>query len=80
MHFDKSGDTICVLKTIVMIRYKYFHLLFFHLFLVYHSSMATFQAHDISMQLPDGRWLFKEVSFDLEEGQILCLRGPSGVG
>ncbi|KAI8885854.1 P-loop containing nucleoside triphosphate hydrolase protein [Backusella circina FSU 941] len=32
------------------------------------------------MQLPDGRWLFKDVSFDLEEGQILCLRGPSGVG
>jgi ABC-type uncharacterized transport system fused permease/ATPase subunit len=42
--------------------------------------MPIFQAHDISLQLPDGRWLFRDISFDLEEGNILALRGPSGVG
>ncbi|KAI8647455.1 P-loop containing nucleoside triphosphate hydrolase protein [Parasitella parasitica] len=42
--------------------------------------MPMFQAHDISMQLPDGRWLFKDISFDLEEGNTLVMRGPSGVG
>lgn len=39
-----------------------------------------FQAHNISIQLPDGKWLFKEISFDLEEGDTLVIRGPSGVG
>ncbi|KAI9473656.1 MAG: P-loop containing nucleoside triphosphate hydrolase protein [Benjaminiella poitrasii] len=36
--------------------------------------MAMFQAHDISMQLPDGRWLFKDISFKLEEGDTLIVR------
>jgi ABC-type uncharacterized transport system fused permease/ATPase subunit len=42
--------------------------------------MAMFQAHNISLQLPDGRWLFQDISFDLDEGQTLVIRGPSGVG
>ncbi|CAO3644410.1 unnamed protein product [Mucor hiemalis] len=42
--------------------------------------MAMFQAKDISLQLPDGRWLFKDISFDLDEGNTLVMRGPSGVG
>ncbi|KAF1803997.1 P-loop containing nucleoside triphosphate hydrolase protein [Mucor lusitanicus] len=42
--------------------------------------MSMFQAHDISMQLPDGRWLFRDISFELEEGDTLVMRGPSGVG
>ncbi|KAI7907419.1 P-loop containing nucleoside triphosphate hydrolase protein [Cokeromyces recurvatus] len=36
--------------------------------------MVMFQAHHISMQLPDGRWLFKDVSFDLEEGETLIIQ------
>lgn len=39
-----------------------------------------FQAQDITMQLPDGRHLFKDISIDLEEGEIYCLEGPSGCG
>ncbi|KAI9259030.1 P-loop containing nucleoside triphosphate hydrolase protein [Sporodiniella umbellata] len=42
--------------------------------------MAMFEASDISMQLDDGRWLFKEVNIELEKGDILVLRGPSGAG
>lgn len=42
--------------------------------------MPMFQAHNISMQITNGRWLFKDISFELEEGKILILRGPSGCG
>lgn len=42
--------------------------------------MALFQAHNISMQLTDGRWLFRDISFELEEGDTLVICGPSGVG
>lgn len=42
--------------------------------------MAMFEASGISMQLGDGRWLFKEVSFEIEKGDTLVLRGPSGAG
>lgn len=46
----------------------------------FNYNMAMFQARDISLQLPDGRWLFQDISFDLEEGNTLVMRGPSGVG
>lgn len=39
-----------------------------------------FKAHDISMQLPDGRWLFQDISFELKKGDTLVIKGPSGVG
>lgn len=39
-----------------------------------------FRAHNLSIQLPDERWLFKDVSFDLEKGNTLAICGPSGVG
>ncbi|OBZ86423.1 Phosphate import ATP-binding protein PstB 1 [Choanephora cucurbitarum] len=42
--------------------------------------MAIFQAHNISLKLPDGKWLFKDISFELNEGDTLVMRGPSGVG
>ncbi|KAG0734436.1 hypothetical protein G6F57_012942 [Rhizopus arrhizus] len=42
--------------------------------------MPMFEALGISMQLEDGRWLFKEVNIELEKGDILVLRGPSGAG
>jgi ABC-type arginine transport system ATPase subunit len=39
-----------------------------------------FEAKGISMQLGDGRWLFKDVNIHLEKGDTLVLRGPSGAG
>ncbi|GAA5811572.1 hypothetical protein MFLAVUS_005011 [Mucor flavus] len=42
--------------------------------------MTLFQAHNISMQLTDERWLFRDINFELEEGDTLVIRGPSGVG
>ncbi|KAI8070619.1 P-loop containing nucleoside triphosphate hydrolase protein [Gilbertella persicaria] len=42
--------------------------------------MTIFEVQDISLQLPDGRWLFQNVSFKLNEGDTLVMRGPSGVG
>lgn len=39
-----------------------------------------FEAEGISMQLGDGRWLFKDVNIRLEKGETLVLRGPSGAG
>jgi ABC-type multidrug transport system ATPase subunit len=39
-----------------------------------------FEAQGVSMQLEDGRWLFKQVDIELEKGDILVLRGPSGAG
>ncbi|KAI8373190.1 P-loop containing nucleoside triphosphate hydrolase protein [Radiomyces spectabilis] len=42
--------------------------------------MPIFEAHNISMRLPDGRWLFEEINIQLERGDVLALRGPSGVG
>ncbi|KAG1444928.1 hypothetical protein G6F56_010103 [Rhizopus delemar] len=42
--------------------------------------MPLFEAHNISMKISEGRWLFKDISFNLEKGNILVLRGPSGCG
>lgn len=42
--------------------------------------MTMFEASGISMQLGDGRWLFKDVCLELEKGDTLVLRGPSGAG
>ncbi|CAO3701181.1 hypothetical protein G6F70_000321 [Rhizopus microsporus] len=42
--------------------------------------MPMFEAQGVSMQLEDGRWLFKQVDIELEKGDILVLRGPSGAG
>lgn len=36
-------------------------------------------AHGLGLQL-DQRWLFRDLSLDLEAGQILWVRGPSGSG
>ncbi|KAI8974729.1 ATP-binding cassette transporter [Pilobolus umbonatus] len=42
--------------------------------------MPMFEAIDLSMQLDDGRWLFKDIGFQLNEGDTLVIRGPSGCG
>lgn len=39
-----------------------------------------FEARGMSMQLGDGRWLFKDVDLELEKGDCCVLRGPSGAG
>ncbi|KAI9499464.1 P-loop containing nucleoside triphosphate hydrolase protein [Zychaea mexicana] len=40
-----------------------------------------FEAHGISMRLEDGgRWLFKDIDFELNQREILALQGPSGTG
>ncbi|KAG1320524.1 hypothetical protein G6F62_011291 [Rhizopus arrhizus] len=33
--------------------------------------MPMFQAHNISMQITNGRWLFKDISFELEEAELV---------
>ncbi|KAL1927745.1 hypothetical protein VTP01DRAFT_3566 [Rhizomucor pusillus] len=38
------------------------------------------EAHGLSMQLADGRWLFKNTDIMLNKGDVLVLRGPSGAG
>lgn len=38
------------------------------------------EAHGLSMQLADGRWLFKNTDVILNKGDVLVLRGPSGAG
>ncbi|ASJ76399.1 ATP-binding cassette domain-containing protein [Granulosicoccus antarcticus] len=35
---------------------------------------------DLSLQLPNGNWLIKGLSFKVEPGQVLALMGPSGSG
>ena len=35
---------------------------------------------DLSLQLPNGNWLVKGLSFTVEPGQVLALMGPSGSG
>ena len=35
---------------------------------------------DLSLQLPNGNWLVKGLSFRVEPGQVLALMGPSGSG
>lgn len=42
--------------------------------------MSVFEASGVSMQLGDSRWLFKDVCLNLEKGDTLVLRGPSGAG
>jgi ABC-type uncharacterized transport system YnjBCD ATPase subunit len=41
---------------------------------------AFFTASDITKTRPDGTILFKNVSITLDRGDVLTLRGPSGVG
>ncbi|KAI8982337.1 P-loop containing nucleoside triphosphate hydrolase protein [Mycotypha africana] len=36
--------------------------------------MPIFSVKDLSMKLPEGKWLFKDISFDLEEGETLILQ------
>ncbi|KAG0168418.1 hypothetical protein DFQ28_010684 [Apophysomyces sp. BC1034] len=38
------------------------------------------EANGLSMQLGDGRWLFRDVDINLKQGDVLVLRGPSGAG
>ena len=35
---------------------------------------------DLSLQLPNGKWLVQNLSFNVEPGQVLALMGPSGCG
>ncbi len=35
---------------------------------------------DLSLQLPNGKWLVQNLSFNVEPGQVLALMGPSGSG
>ncbi|KAL0091178.1 ATP-binding cassette transporter [Phycomyces blakesleeanus] len=42
--------------------------------------MTIFEANNFSMQLDDGRWLFKDVNIKLDKGDVLVLRGQSGAG
>lgn len=35
---------------------------------------------DLSLQLPNGKWLVQNLSFRVEPGQVLALMGPSGCG
>ncbi|MGQ7845429.1 ATP-binding cassette domain-containing protein [Granulosicoccus sp. 3-233] len=35
---------------------------------------------DLSLQLPNGKWLVRNLSFNVEPGQVLALMGPSGCG
>mgnify|MGYP000574537812 FL=1 len=35
---------------------------------------------DLSLQLPNGKWLAQNLSFTVEPGQVLALMGPSGCG
>lgn len=45
-----------------------------------HKMTAFFTATDITKARPDGSALFKNVSIELGRGDVLTLRGPSGVG
>lgn len=38
------------------------------------------KVNDLSLKLNQDRWLFKDVDIELEKGDILVLRGPSGAG
>ncbi|KAG2220770.1 hypothetical protein INT45_012263 [Circinella minor] len=42
--------------------------------------MTMLEATGLSMQVGDGRWLFKEIDIYLSKGDVLVLRGPSGAG
>ncbi|KAI9012093.1 P-loop containing nucleoside triphosphate hydrolase protein [Phycomyces nitens] len=42
--------------------------------------MSILESKGLSMQLDDGRWLFKDIDIELEKGDILVLRGQSGAG
>ncbi|KAI8377782.1 P-loop containing nucleoside triphosphate hydrolase protein [Radiomyces spectabilis] len=42
--------------------------------------MTIFEAKGVSMQLADGRWLFRDVDIALNKQDVLVLRGPSGAG
>lgn len=35
---------------------------------------------DLSLQLPNGKWLVQNLTFSVEPGQVLALMGPSGCG
>ncbi|KAI9275445.1 P-loop containing nucleoside triphosphate hydrolase protein [Phascolomyces articulosus] len=39
-----------------------------------------FESHQISMQLPGNRWLFKDINIELNQREILVLQGASGTG
>lgn len=38
------------------------------------------EATGLSLQLDDGRYLFKNVDIHLSQNDVLVLRGPSGAG
>ncbi|KAI9488458.1 P-loop containing nucleoside triphosphate hydrolase protein [Zychaea mexicana] len=42
--------------------------------------MTMLEATGLSMQVGDGRWLFKDIDIYLCKGDVLVLRGPSGAG
>ncbi|ORZ03872.1 ATP-binding cassette transporter [Syncephalastrum racemosum] len=39
-----------------------------------------FEAHGVSMRLPEGRWLFRDIDIRLDKGEVLVLQGASGTG
>ena len=43
-------------------------------------SYTMLEATGLSLQLDDGRYLFKNVDIHLNQNDVLVLRGPSGAG
>lgn len=56
-----------------------FFLLIFPNFL-YFFFLAMLKVNGMSLQLKQDRWLFKDVDIELNKGETLVLRGPSGAG
>ena len=42
--------------------------------------MHALCVRDLSLQLPNGKWLVQNLTFTVEPGQVLALMGPSGCG